>query len=69
MRREQTLSLATNLMQDPYMKPRPIREDLLKEFGRKNVDDYLMSDMEIQMMQQQAAMAQASQPAPEGGGQ
>jgi hypothetical protein len=69
MRREQTLSLAGQMMQDPYMKPRPIREDLLREFGRKNVDDYLYSDMEISMMQQSAAAAQASQSAPEQGGQ
>ena len=54
-RREQTLSMAAQLMQDPYMKPRPIREDLLKEFGRKNPEEYLYSDMEIQMMQQAAA--------------
>ena len=60
VRREQTLSLAGQLMADPYMKPRPIREDLLKEFGRKNPEEYLYSDMEIQMMQmaaQQEAMA------------
>ena len=61
-RREQTLSMAAQLMQDPYMRPRPIREDLLKEFGRKNPEEYLYSDMEIQMMQQ-AAQAQQALPA------
>lgn len=60
-RREQTLSLAQTAMADPYFKPRKIREDLLKEFGRKNVDEYLYSDIEIQMMQQQQAMAAAQQ--------
>ena len=60
VRREQTLSLAGQLMQDPYMKPRPIREDLLKEFGRKNPEEYLYSDMEIQMMQMAAAQQQAA---------
>jgi hypothetical protein len=52
MRREQTLSLAQTAMADPYFKPRPIREDLLKEFGRKDAERYLYSDMDIQMMQQ-----------------
>ena len=65
MRREQTLSLAQTAMADPYFRPRPIREDLLKEFGRKNVDEYLLSDFEIQMQQQQMAMAQST---PEEGG-
>lgn len=59
-RREQTLSMAAQLMNDPYMRPRKIREDLLEEFGRKNVEEYLYSDQEIQMMQQAAA----AQPAP-----
>lgn len=58
MRREQTLSLAQTAMADPYFKPRPIREDLLKEFGRKDPERYLYSDMDIQMMQQ-AAQQQA----------
>jgi len=60
VRREQTLSLAGQLMADPYMKPRPIREDLLKEFGRKNPEEYLYSDMEIQMMQMAASQEQAA---------
>ena len=59
VRREQTLSLAAQMMQDPYMRPRPIREDLLKEFGRKNPEEYLYSDQEIQMMQQAAMQQQA----------
>lgn len=67
MRREQTLSLFNAMGSDPYMKPRPIRKDTLEEFGRKNVDDYLLSDMEIQMMQMQAAAAQAGPSTPEGG--
>lgn len=58
VRREQTLSMAAQLMQDPWMRPRPIREDLLKEFGRKNPEEYLYTDQEMQMMQQ-AAMQQA----------
>lgn len=58
MRREQTLSLAQTAMADPYFKPRPIREDMLKEFGRKDAERYLYSDMDIQMMQQ-AAQEQA----------
>ena len=60
-RREQTLSMYQTVANDPYFKPRKPREDLLKEFGRKNVDDYLLSDMEIQMMQQAQAMQQAQQ--------
>ena len=60
VRREQTLSLAGQLMADPYMKPRPIREDLLKEFGRKNPEEYLYSDQEIAMMQAAAAQQQAA---------
>jgi hypothetical protein len=64
MRREQTLSLAQTAMPDPYFKPRPIREDLLKEFGRKDAERYLYSDMDIQMMQQ-AAQQQEQEQAPE----
>jgi hypothetical protein len=41
------------------MKPRPIRKDVLEEFGRKNVDDYILTDMEIQQMQMAASMQQA----------
>ena len=67
MRREQTLSLAQTAMADQYFKPRPIREDLLKEFGRKDAERYLYSDMEIQMMQQ-AAMQQQSAPEEETAG-
>jgi hypothetical protein len=66
MRREQTLSRFQTFQQDPYIKPRPIRKDTLEELGVKNVDDYLLSDMEIQMMQMQAA---AQQSTPEEGGQ
>jgi hypothetical protein len=58
-RREQTLSLFNAMGQDPYMKPRPIRKDVLEEFGRKNVDDYILTDMEIQQMQMAASMQQA----------
>lgn len=65
MRREQTLSLAQTAMADPYFKPRPIREDLLKEFGRKDAERYLYSDMDIQMMQQ-AAQQQAPEEESEG---
>lgn len=68
MRREQTLSLAQTAMADPYFKPRPIREDLLKEFGRKDPERYLYSDMDIQMMQQAAQQQppeEGSQGAPE----
>jgi len=60
-RREQTLSMASQLMNDPWVKPRPIREDLLKEFGRKNVDEYLLSEMEMQLMQQQMAEQQQTE--------
>lgn len=67
-RREQTLSLAAQLMQDPWMKPRPIREDLLKEFGRKNPEEYLYSEQEMQMMQmamqQQAALGAGEEEGP-----
>lgn len=66
-RREQTLSLAQTAMADPYFKPRPIREDLLKEFGRKDPEHYLYSDMDIQMMQQ-AAQAQQAPPGQDQGG-
>lgn len=62
MRREQTLSRFQTFQADPYIKPRPIRKDTLEELGVKNVDDYLLSDMEIQMMQMQAATAQTSTP-------
>lgn len=65
-RREQTLSLAQTAMADPYFKPRPIREDLLKEFGRKDPEHYLYSDQDIQMMQQQQAAAQAEPDTDEG---
>ena len=58
VRREQTLSMAAQLMQDPWIRPRKIREDLLKEFGRKNPEEYLFSDQEMMMMQQ-AAQQQA----------
>jgi hypothetical protein len=64
MRREQTLSMYNAISQDPNFKPRAPREDLLKEFGRKDVDRYLYSDAEIAMMQQAAAQQQQAQSAP-----
>jgi hypothetical protein len=65
-RREQTLSMYSAVANDPYFKPRKPREDLLREFGRKNVDDYLLSDFEISMMQQQQAMAEQESEGPPG---
>jgi hypothetical protein len=66
MRREQTLSMYNAIANDPYFKPRKPRQDLLEEFGRKNVDDYLLSDMEIQQMQMAASMQGQESSAPEG---
>lgn len=61
VRREQTMSLFQLLAADPYMRPLKIREDVLKEFGRKNVQEYLYTEQEIMMMQQQAAEAENAQ--------
>lgn len=63
IRREQTLSLFQMLAADPYIKPLKIREDVIKELGRKNVQDYLLTPEELAM-----AMGQ-SVPAEGGGGQ
>jgi hypothetical protein len=60
IRREQTLSLFQMLAADPYMKPLKIRADVLKTFGRKNVDEYMYTEEELMMIQQQAAMEQAA---------
>lgn len=59
IRREQTLSLFQMLAADPYMRPLKIREDVLKVFGRKNIDEYLLTQEELMQMQQQAAEQQA----------
>lgn len=60
IRREQTLSLFQMLAMDPYTRPLKIREDVLKVFGRKNVQDYLLTEQELMMMmaqqQEQAAL-------------
>jgi len=50
MRREQTLSLFQMLAADPYSKPLKIREDVLKVFGRKNIQDYLLTPEELQQL-------------------
>ena len=55
IRREQALSLFQLLAMDPYMKPLRMREDILKVFGRKNVQDYIYTEEELMMLQQQAA--------------
>jgi len=67
MRREQIMSLAQTAMQDPYFKPLPIRKKLVQTFGFKDVDTYLMSESEVQMMQM-AAQQQQSAPGQESGG-
>ena len=59
MRREQTLSLFQMLAADPYTKPLRMREDLIKTFGRKNVQDYLLSPEELQQLYDAQAQAQA----------
>ncbi len=64
IRREQTLSLFQLLAADPYMKPLKIRADVLKVFGRKDIQDYMVTPQELQMAQQQAAAAQGQ---PQGG--
>lgn len=71
VRREQTLSLFQLLAADPYMRPLKLREDVLKEFGRKNVNEYLYTEQELQMMMQQQAaqeqeQAMAEEAPPEG---
>jgi len=54
IRREQTLSLFQMLAADPYIKPLKIREDVIKEMGRKNVQDYLLTPEELAQMMGQA---------------
>jgi hypothetical protein len=61
VRREQALSLFQLLAADPYMKPLKLREDILKVFGRKNVNDYLMTPEELQQAQEAAAQQQMAQ--------
>jgi hypothetical protein len=71
LRREQTLSLFQMLAADPYSKPLKIRQDLLKTFGRKDIQDYILTPEELQMLQQQMAGQQAAGPeqgSPQGGG-
>jgi hypothetical protein len=64
MRREQTLSLFQMLAGDPYTKPLKIREDVLKVFGRKNVQDYILTPEELQQLYAAQAAAEQSQGAP-----
>lgn len=60
IRREQTMSLFSLLAADPYMRPLKIREDVLKVFGRKNIDEYLLTQQELEAIAaQQAQMEQA----------
>jgi hypothetical protein len=65
VRREQTLSLFQLLAADPYMRPLKIREDVLKVFGRKNINEYLLTQQEVVQAQQAMAAQEASQ---QGGG-
>ena len=64
MRREQVMSLYSMAGQDPYFKPLPIRKKVVEIMGFKDTDTYLYSEQQVQMMQQAAAEAQASEPAP-----
>jgi hypothetical protein len=64
MRREQTLSLFQMLAGDPYTKPLKIREDVLKVFGRKNVQDYILTPEELAQLMAAQAAAQQTQEAP-----
>jgi hypothetical protein len=52
IRREQTLSLFQMLAADPYVKPLKMRADVLKVFGRKNVQDYIYTEEELMQFQQ-----------------
>lgn len=67
LRREQTLSLFQMLAADPYSKPLKIRQDLLETFGRKNVQEYILTPEELMMAQQQQAEQEAAAPAEEEG--
>lgn len=62
VRREQALSLFQMLAADPYSKPLKIREDVLRTFGKKDIQDYILTEQELGMMQQAQA---AAPPAPE----
>jgi len=68
MRREQVMSLAQTGMQDPYFKPIPIRKKLVETFGFKDVDTYLRSEQEVQMMQMAASQQAQEAPGQEGEG-
>jgi len=68
MRREQIMSLAQTGMQDPYFKPLPIRKKLVETFGIKDVDTYLRSEQEVQMMQMAASQQAQEAPGQEGEG-
>lgn len=66
MRREQTLSLFQMLAADPYAKPLKIREDVLKVFGRKNIQDYLLTPQELQQLYAAQAAQQQQEATSEG---
>lgn len=70
VRREQALSLFQMLGNDPLMNPLKLRENVLKVFGIKDPQDYMVTPQQLQMMQQQqmAADQAAQAPAPEQGG-
>jgi hypothetical protein len=60
MRKENEQSLFQLLFQDPYIKPLPLRRNIVRQMGHKDVDTYVMTDEELQMaMAQQQAQAEA----------
>ncbi len=69
LRKEQTLSLFQMLAGMPEIKREQLIIDVLKTFGRKDIQDYLYTPEELAMMQQQAMAAQAAGAQPSGNGQ
>lgn len=60
IRKEQNLSLFQMLGSDPLMNPFKMRTDVLKTFGKKNTQDYMITPEQYQQMQAQAAQQQAA---------
>lgn len=65
IRREQTLSLFNMLVSLPEINRRKLVEDVLKTFGRKDIQDYMIpEEVLMQMYAQQAEMDAASSSQP-----
>lgn len=52
VRRDQALNLFQLLAADPFVRPLKLREDILRVFGKRDIQNYVLSEQELQQMLQ-----------------